>query len=111
MKKVNFNQALEFLKEENKISLPTLGKGKEVTFQFSEDGIEIINSKDSKHIVDKDFWDKVEQRIFDLDSATRFSGKYYVAPEWSKGNPSTVFSPYLVTLYKHLSSLNETENN
>lgn len=91
--------------------MPTLGNEKKITIQFSEDGIEIINSKGTKYIVNKDFWDKVKQRIFDLDSTLRLSGKYYKSPEWSKGNPSTVFAPYLVPLYNHLSNLNETENN
>lgn len=110
MKKVNFEQALEYLQKEKQVTLPTLGNRSEVTFQFSDEGIEIINSKGNKFEVDKEFWNNVEDRIFDLDSNLRFSTSYYTLPEWDEGNPNFIFSPYLVPFYKYLSSIKEIKH-
>ena len=79
-----------------------MGGVKNIKFELFEGTILITNSKNSKYTINEVFFKKVIAKIQTLDLNLRLKGSSYTSDNWKIGNPNTVFSPYLVSLYFHL---------
>jgi len=99
---ITFSEALVLLKQSGKIVLPTLGGNSKISFERQLNFVVITNSKNKSYNVDEAFFNKVVLRIESLELNIRFVARYYTSDYWKSGNPSTVFAPYLVSLYQYI---------
>jgi hypothetical protein len=99
---INFKLAIDHLQQNGEITLKTLGGVKNIKFELFEGNILVTNSNNNKHSVNEVFFNKVITKIQSLDINLRLKGSSYTSDNWKIGNPNTVFSPYLVSLYYHL---------
>lgn len=108
--KITFSEAIELLEQSGKIILPTLGGNRNISFERQFDFILITNSKGNSIKVNELFFNKVVERIESLELNIRLVARYYTSNYWKLGNPSTVFAPYLVSLYNYLLYIKNTNN-
>lgn len=107
---ITFSDALELLENSGKITLPTLGGNSKISFERQLNFIVITNSNDKSIKVNESFFDKVVMRIESLELNIRLVARYYTSNYWKVGNPSTVFAPYLVSLYNYLLYIKNINN-
>jgi hypothetical protein len=107
MNSINYTAAINYLKTNGETILKTLGGQRDISFCHFENKIIITNSKNSKITIDETFFNKVIAKIQTLDVNLRMKGSSFTSDNWRMGNPNTVFSTYLVSLYFHL--LRETK--
>jgi hypothetical protein len=104
---IQFDEILKKIPE-SKMIIPTLGGRSSFTIKKNENSrISIINSRGSKKIIDKEYWEKVAKRREELNVTKKNRTSFYTDPLWNikEVKIDRIFPPYIAAIMKHYEDL------